>query len=189
MVHFSFWRRLLMAVPCVLLLTMLLPLMTFAQSHSAASKQASNPVAHYRPDHKAQGQWFEFSHFGKQLPSADSRIKALAQAARVPERSGDNGWTPLGPQPINAAGIGFTGGGLVSGRITAEAVNPTNSNDLWVGAADGGVWNSPDGGHTWKPMTDTQQTLAVGSITVDPHNSNIIYVGTGEANFSRFPRR
>lgn len=150
----------------------------------AANKQGSYQIANYHPNVKGQGQWFWLSHFGNQQPPANSKINALAQAAHLPERSGDNAWTPLGPQPINATGVPFTGGGLVSGRITAEAVNPTNSNDLWAGAADGGVWNSQNGGHTWTPMTDKQQTLAVGSMAVDPHNPNTIFVGTGEANFN-----
>lgn len=162
-----------------------LPLASSISRSHAASNQHPYSLANYHPDIKAQGQWFWASHFGNQPIPADGRVNALSQAALLPEWSGDNAWTPLGPQPIRSSTqfIG-TGGGLVSGRIVTEAVNPKNSKDLWAGAADGGIWNSQDGGHTWKPKTDKQQTLAIGSIAIDPKNPNTIYVGTGEANLN-----
>ena len=129
---------------------------------------------------QAESQWFWLSHFGNQQVPVSNIDNAQVQATQVFERSGDNAWVPLGPQPLNTQGPQ----GLVSGRITAEAVNPTNSNDLWVGGAAGGVWNSLNGGHLWNPKTDQQRTLAVGSLAVDPNQPNTIYVGTGEANFN-----
>src|SRR5262249_33169552 len=36
----------------------------------------------------------------------------------------------------------------------------------------------------WTPVIDTQATLAVGSIAVQPGNSNVVLVGTGETNSS-----
>ena len=154
---------------------------SIGHSHAAAaSDQVPYSVGNHHPDIKAQARWFQLSHFGKQQPSANSYINARAQAARLPVRAGDPPWTPLGPQPINS-GLSW---GLVSGRVTAEAVDPTYSGDLWVGTADGGVWNSFDGGHTWSAMTDNQPTTAVGSIAVDPNNPYTVYVGTGEANFN-----
>lgn len=150
------------------------------RSHAANSAQVVQPVANYLPDIKAQGQWFQLSHFGSQLPAADARIKALTQAKsiRLSKSAASTTWSPLGPQPINSNQTP----GLVSGRITAEAVNPTNSNDIWVGAADGGLWHSTDGGAHWSSVTDSQPTLSVGAIAIDPTNASIIYVGTGEAN-------
>lgn len=150
---------------------------TIGHSHAANSAQ----VAH--PDIKAQGQWFQLSHFGSQLPAADARIKALTQAKGIHrlKSAASTTWSPLGPQPINSVNTGVKWG-LVSGRITAEAVNPTNSNDVWAGAADGGLWHSTDGGSHWSSVTDSQPTLSVGAIAIDPKNPNTIYVGTGEAN-------
>src|SRR5712692_3994994 len=94
-------------------------------SHAAASTQVSHPVANYHPDINAQGQWFQLSHFGSQRPAPNARINAVMQVKSKGgvKSSTSTTWSPLGPQPINSN----SSWGLVSGRITAEAVNPTNS--------------------------------------------------------------
>lgn len=67
-----------------------------------------------------------------------------------------------------------------SGRVRAFAVDPTNTSIVYLGAADGGVWKTMDGGQHWVPLTDTQPTLSIGSLAIDPNNPSTIYVGTGE---------
>ena len=71
-----------------------------------------------------------------------------------------------------------------SGRATSLAINPANPLIMYLGTAGGGVWKTTDGGQTWAPITDTQASLAVGAITIDPNNVNTLYVGTGEADYS-----
>jgi hypothetical protein len=78
----------------------------------------------------------------------------------------------------------YTGSSPFSGRVTALAVDPTNSNVAYVGGAAGGVWKTTDGGTTWSPTFDSQTALAVGAIAIDPQNHNTIWVGTGEPNLS-----
>lgn len=73
---------------------------------------------------------------------------------------------------------------MVSGRVTALAIDPGNTSAIYLGGAQGGVWKTTNGGTTWTPLTDTQSSLATGSIVLDPTNSNTVYVGTGEENFS-----
>ncbi len=88
-------------------------------------------------------------------------------------------WTLIGPRPTGAGSISVT-----SGRVTAIAIDPRNSNVLYIGAAEGGVWKTTDGGVNWKPLTDDQPSLATGSIALDPQNPDTVYVGTGEENFA-----
>ena len=101
-------------------------------------------------------------------------------------------WTSLGPQPIAAETNLCTSPpnyaicavyGKASGRITSLVVNPTNKAIIYAGAAGGGVWRSSDSGTTWTALTDTQPTLAIGALAIDP-TGQIIYAGTGEANGS-----
>jgi uncharacterized protein (TIGR03437 family) len=84
-------------------------------------------------------------------------------------------WTLIGPQPADF---------LSSGRVTSLAVDPNDTNTVYLGAAEGGVWKTTDGGLTWTPLTDQQASLAIGSLAIDPNDSNTIYAGTGEANFN-----
>lgn len=102
-------------------------------------------------------------------------------------------WTALGPQPIpngqtepaNAAGISLTQA-PVSGRLTAVAIDPTDPNTAYVGAAQGGVYQTRDGGTTWTPLMDGADTQAVGSLELDPTDptGNTLWIGSGESNFS-----
>lgn len=89
-------------------------------------------------------------------------------------------WTLIGPEPTSAPYNSPT----VAGRVAALAVDPTNANVVYAGAAGGGVWKTTDGGVHWTPLTDAQPSLAVGSIAIDPSNHSTVYVGTGEENFS-----
>jgi photosystem II stability/assembly factor-like uncharacterized protein len=105
---------------------------------------------------------------------------------------GNRTWQQLGP--LYAPNANFpnpkTGASTaVSGRVSALAVVPSTCSGsvcgtIYVGAANGGVWKTTDAGATWTPLLDRQQSTAVGAITLDPQNPNIVYVGTGEPNFS-----
>jgi len=110
---------------------------------------------------------------------------AEAQAAQLPTVSGN--WSEVTNNPDNAepggyndpiwsnAGAGFRD---VSGRDTALAVD---GGTTYVGAADGGVWKSTDGGTSWTPLSDHLSTLSIGALAVNPSDHSL-WVGTGEAN-------
>ncbi|HEX2715778.1 MAG TPA: IPT/TIG domain-containing protein, partial [Candidatus Acidoferrales bacterium] len=93
-------------------------------------------------------------------------------------------WGSIGPSPENnASGNGFFGTPTDSGRVAAIAVDPTNANIVYVGGAQGGVWKSTDAGVHFTALTDSQPSLAVGSIAIAPSSPSTIYVGTGEQDF------
>lgn len=68
----------------------------------------------------------------------------------------------------------------IGGRITCMAVSPTNSNVIFVGTPGAGIYRSINGGISWVPVFDNQNSLYIGAITIDPNNVNIIYAGTGD---------
>ncbi len=87
----------------------------------------------------------------------------------------------LGPAPI------ATSGGY-SGRISSVAASGSDPNLYYAGGADGGVWKTTDGGSSWAPLTDHMPTSAVGAIAIDPTDHDVVYVGTGEANYANHSR-
>ena len=105
-------------------------------------------------------------------------------------------WAPLGPAPLasDATGDGAQDYNWVSGRATSVLVDPADNsgNTVLLGGAYGGLWKSTNAGSlssnpaavTWQALIDDQATLAVGAIALQPGNSNVILVGTGETNSS-----
>src|SRR5205814_8800797 len=87
--------------------------------------------------------------------------------------------------PADVNGVSLTQA-PVSGRVTAVAIDPADSNTAYVGTAQGGVYQTRNGGLTWTALMDTADTLAVGSLELDPTDgtANTLLVGSGESNFS-----
>ena len=56
---------------------------------------------------------------------------------------------------------------------------------FYVGFWTGGLWKTTNNGTTFEPVFDKQTKLAIGDVTVAPSNSNIVWVGTGDAFTSR----
>ncbi len=50
-----------------------------------------------------------------------------------------------------------------------------------IGSASGGVCMSGNGGSIFKPVFDKQPVRSIGAITIDPKDSKVIWVGTGES--------
>src|ERR1035437_6079194 len=74
--------------------------------------------------------------------------------------------------------------GNISSRIVTGAYHPFNPYIIYIGAADGGIWKSTDGGTNWIPLTDNQPSMSMGAIAIDPVEPDIVYAGTGEATYS-----
>jgi photosystem II stability/assembly factor-like uncharacterized protein len=77
------------------------------------------------------------------------------------------------------------GPAYMSGRIADIAIDPRNPSIWYVAVGSGGVWKTKNGGITWQPIFDEQKVYSTGDVTIDPSNSNIIWVGTGENNGGR----
>lgn len=88
---------------------------------------------------------------------------------------------------LNLTGLTFRGIGpaVTSGRIADLAVNPNNFNEYFVASASGGVWKTVNGGTTYEPVFDSQGSYSIGCVTIDPSNSNVVWVGSGENNNQR----
>jgi hypothetical protein len=71
--------------------------------------------------------------------------------------------------------------GTVAGAIQSIVVDPVNAGTMYIGAVNGGVWKSQNGGASWTPLTDKQLSLSIASLTMDPTDATgqKIYAGTG----------
>ena len=90
-------------------------------------------------------------------------------------------WTELGPAPTGDAD-------MYVGRVSALACSPSDPDLYFAAGADGGVWRTTDGGITWTPLTDHMPTSSIGALAIDPTDENVIYAGTGEANYANHCR-
>ena len=87
-----------------------------------------------------------------------------ADAGHVPFL-GTTSWLPIGPAPISTPGVAK---GFSAGRVEAAAPHPADSNVMYIGTDNGGIWKTPiwnrtsaDGGPIWFHLTDDQPSLDV----------------------------
>ena len=85
------------------------------------------------------------------------------------------------------SGLKFRGIGpaFTSGRIADFAVNPNDHSEYYVATASGGLWKTLNNGTTWQALADTVQAYSMGCVVLDPTNSNVVWLGTGENNHQR----
>jgi photosystem II stability/assembly factor-like uncharacterized protein len=91
-------------------------------------------------------------------------------------------WVSIGPSP------GQYNFGATSSRVRVVAFDPDETNIIYIGASNGGVWKSIDGGTTWAPKTDFEISNSSGALAVyNDWSTNppqrIVYYGTGEGGF------
>lgn len=72
-----------------------------------------------------------------------------------------------------------------SGRISDVGIDPTDQSTWYVAAASGNVWKTKNAGTTWTPIFDQYGSYSIGTVTVDPNNPQVLWLGTGENNSQR----
>ena len=85
-------------------------------------------------------------------------------------------WTERGPNNF-------------AGRIRKFALDPDDptGSTVWAGGVAGGIWrgtNVFDANYEWRLVDSYTGNVGISSIVFDPENSDIMYVGTGEAYVS-----
>jgi hypothetical protein len=128
------------------------------------------------------------------------RVGALGTpgTATPAQAAGTATWQPLGPAAVLTPGYG-----LVTGRVAALALDPSDptGNHLYVGTTGGGVWAGSNAGATdasavvFTPLTDAVNALggaadasiSIGALTVQPGGTGVggtgvILAGTGDPN-------
>lgn len=99
-------------------------------------------------------------------------LKAQRKLQRVPGDASDNKWVERGPNNI---------GGRT--RVVLFDPNDATHKRVFAGGVSGGLWvnnDITDANSSWTRV-GIDENLSVSCITVDPNNSQIMYVGTGES--------
>ncbi len=114
---------------------------------------------------------------GKIADRAQVDIQGLEEAQRMRSqktnfRNQPSEWVNQGPF---SSSEGFA-------RIDAIKVHPTNPSILYAGSPNGGLFKSINYGENWAPISAFLPSLGIAGIAIDPTNSAIIYVLTGNRN-------
>jgi photosystem II stability/assembly factor-like uncharacterized protein len=85
------------------------------------------------------------------------------------------------------AGIGIRtlGPGLVTGRISDIAIDPNNPSIWYIASSFGGVWKTTNRGLSFTPIFDDGGSHNLCCIVIDPRDSNVLWLGTGENHSQR----
>src|SRR5947209_81016 len=73
------------------------------------------------------------------------------------------------------------GPAVMGGRVSDIAIDPRNPFVFYVALGHGGVFKSGDGGVSFDPIFDKQSALSIGAIAIASSDSDVIWVGSGEA--------
>jgi photosystem II stability/assembly factor-like uncharacterized protein len=76
-------------------------------------------------------------------------------------------------------------GTFTSGRIADVAVDPKNRDIWYVATASGGLWKTTNRGITFAPIFDDGGSYSLGCVTIDPKNTDVVWLGTGENESQR----
>lgn len=107
----------------------------------------------------------------EKISQLQEQITSDRLSQRVPGDATTNQWVERGPNNVG-------------GRTRALLFDPndTTKKKVYAGSASGGLWVNNDitTNTGWTRVTGVPGNLNVSCITVDPNNSNIWYLGTGE---------
>jgi len=109
-------------------------------------------------------------------------VPVLSQAQNKTPNNSDNSFNSAAVSALRFRSIGPA---VTSGRIADFAINPHNTSEYYVATAGGGVWKTINHGVTFQPIFDAQGSSSTGCVTIDPVNTNIVWVGAGENNNQR----
>ena len=112
-------------------------------------------------------------------------ILAFVGTAQKKEKASEQVTSPINSSLVGGLSWRSIGPAVASGRIGDIAVNPNNPDEYYLAVASGGVWKTVNHGTTFQPIFDQQGSYSIGCITIDPNQTNTIWVGTGENNNQR----
>ena len=90
-----------------------------------------------------------------------------------------------GAAALQGIGLRSIGPALASGRIQDVVIDPRNPSVWYVATAFGGLWKTINRGITFAPIFDDQGSFTLCCVAIDPRDSNVVWVGSGENTSQR----
>src|SRR6476659_10915805 len=103
---------------------------------------------------------------------------AVSIAASISMAGQDGGG--LDAQALKGIELRSLGPALATGRIQDVEIDPKNPSVWYVATAFGGLWKTANRGITFTPVFDEQGSFTLCCVVVDPKDSNVVWVGSGE---------
>src|SRR3954464_13001407 len=122
------------------------------------------------------GRWT--SAYGQYVENVASTEAGKAPRTGLPAGST---WVNLGPTHADFLTNGLTLNVTDSGGLTSIVVDPVHPSTIYVTAASGGIWKTVNGGGSWSAIGDNLPSLSIGTLEIDPNNSQTLYLGLGDA--------
>lgn len=126
---------------------------------------------------------------GKQKGDQDKKARPPARTVEkrdtkaAPEKAAEKN-DPMTAGTFSGLELRSIGPAVTSGRVIDIAVDRRHPH-TWYVATTGGVWKTETSGNSWKPVFDSEGSFSIGCITIDPNDSSVVWVGSGENNSQR----
>ncbi len=108
---------------------------------------------------------------------------SLAAAAFASGQAGGAGQD--GRRLLDGIELREIGPALASGRIQDIEIDPRNRSVWYIATAFGGLWKTTNRGISFTPIFDDQGSFTLCCVVIDPRDSNIVWVGSGENTSQR----
>jgi photosystem II stability/assembly factor-like uncharacterized protein len=87
--------------------------------------------------------------------------------------------------PFKGLELRGIGPAITSGRISDFAFHPEHKQKYFAATASGNLWKTDNNGITWQALFGNEASYAIGVVTLDPNDPQVVWVGTGENNAQR----
>lgn len=126
--------------------------------------------------------WKDRVNIDGSFPNANNNVEYKKEVLKqlTSQKAAASTWGQVGPvdNPARNRYSAYPG----KGRVNVVVQDPTDANTLYAGSAGGGLWKTTNNGVNWVSKTDHLAGLGVTDILIDPNNTNIIYIATGDGD-------
>jgi len=107
-------------------------------------------------------------------------IAAATAVAASAALSGQGGGQPLAADALKGLELRSLGPAIATGRIADIEIDPKTPSTWYVATAFGGLWKTTNRGISFQPIFDNGGSFTLCCVVVDPRDSNVVWLGTGE---------